>query len=310
MKKISLIVNFFSFKKMKDEILDIEKRFQEYGFLTDLKVTEYPYHAYHIARDSALNGSSLIIPSGGDGTINEVVNGVLSLDNKKLPEIGLLPLGTGVDFVKTLGISKKTEEAFDTIINGDTIVSDVGKVIYKTNDKIYSRYFINVFDAGLGGSVVRIAKKVPKLLGGYPVFLISSLIGILTFKPIKVKIFIDEEFIDECKINIIGAANGRFFGGGMHIAPMAKINDGIFEFLYVKDTNILKFITKVLLPVYQANHLKYKNLYHIRGKKLKITSDKHFLFEIDGEPLKAKEIELTVEEKKLKIRIPKIYRHL
>lgn len=305
MKKISLIVNFFSFKKMQDTVLEIEKRLKNSGFKTDLKVTEFPFHAYYIARDSALNGSSIIVSLGGDGTINEVINGVLSIKEQELPEIGFIPLGTGIDFVKTVGISRKMEDALDTIINGDIIFSDVGKVVLKENEKVYTRYFINVLDAGLGGSVVRIAKRLPKSLGGYPVFLISSLLGILTFKPFKVKIFIDDEFIDEGKITIIGAANGRYFGGGMHIAPMAKIDDGILEFLYVKDTNIYRFIKEVLLPVYEAKHLKYRNIYHFRGKKLKIVGENHFLFEMDGEPLKAREIELSVIENRIKLKIPR-----
>ncbi len=305
MKKISLIVNFFSFKKMQNTVLEIEKRLKNSGFNTDLKVTDYPFHAYYIARDSVLNGSSLIVSLGGDGTINEVINGVLSIKEQELPEIGFIPLGTGVDFVKTVGISRKMEEALDTIINGDVIYSDVGRVVLNENEKVYTRYFINVLDAGLGGSVVRIARRLPKSLGGYPVFLISSLLGILTFKPFKVKIFIDDEFVDEGKITIIGAANGRYFGGGMHIAPMAKIDDGIFEFLYVKDTNIYTFIKEVLLPVYDANHLKYKKLYHFRGKKLKILGENHFLFEMDGEPLKAREIELSIVQNRIKLKIPR-----
>jgi len=287
---------------MKEIVFRAERRLKEKGFKTELSITEYPLHALHLAKES-VKRSSIIIPAGGDGTINEVVNGVLSTEQEELPEIGIIPIGTGVDFVKTLGI-KDVEDAIETILNGNFIESDVGSVIFRNNESEWKRFFINVLDAGLGGSVVNISKRLPKIMSGNTSFLISSLLGIMTFKPFNVKIYIDDELIEEARITIIGAANGRYFGGGMFIAPMAEINDGFLEFLYVKDTNIVKFITEVLLPVYDAKHLKYKNLFYRRGKKLKIIGEKNFLGEIDGEFFKAKEIEIKVEEKKLKIKTP------
>jgi diacylglycerol kinase family enzyme len=131
----------------------------------------------------------------------------------------------------------------------------------------------------------------------------SALLSV-TFRPMRLQVWIDKKFVDHAMIPIVGVANGQFFGGDMHIAPMAKTDDGLFEILYVKDTNIFKFLIHVLGKVYQAGHLKYKNVYHCQGRELKIRGDRLFLTDVDGEVEKAQEITVSLIPKAIKIRVP------
>ena len=176
--------------------------------------------------------------------------------------------------------------------------------MFKTATKTWQRYFANVFDAGLGGNVDRIANTLPKGIGGFLTFLCSSLIALVTFRPMRLKVWIDKKLIDDGLITIIGAANCEYFGGDMHIAPMALPDDGLFEVLYVKDTNMFKFLVHVLGKVYQAEHLKYQNVHHYQAREITIQSDHLFLSDIDGEVEKAQEVIVSLIPKALRIRVP------
>ena len=118
------------------------------------------------------------------------------------------------------------------------------------------------------------------------------------------KIYIDDQLVEEDNINIVGAANGQFFGGGMHIAPMASIDDGFLEILYVKEPNLVKFVQHVLMKVYQGKHLEYDRVFYRRGHTLRIVCEHSSLMEIDGELEKASEVTISLIPKALKIRVP------
>ncbi|GAG72167.1 unnamed protein product, partial [marine sediment metagenome] len=220
-------------------------------------------------------------------------------------ELILLPIGTGADLAKSLTIPEDWQAAINVIKHGSTRLIDVGKVVFKTATKTWQRYFANVFDAGLGGNVDRIANTLPKGIGGFLTFLYSSLIALITFRPMRIKVWLDKKLIEDGLITIIGAANGEYFGGDMHLAPMALPDDGLFEVIYVKDTNMFKFLVHVLGKVYQAGHLEYRNVYHYQGREIKIQAERLFLTDVDGEVEKAQEVTISLIPKAIKIRVPK-----
>ena len=244
---------------------------------------------------------------GGDGTFNEIINGYMNTGGgaERLPELGLVSVGTGSDLIRTFNIPADPRRAVDIIVNGRTQAMDVGKVLFNDGRRTWTRYFANVFDIGLGGMVVRIANTLPKSLGGFLTFFLSSIAGLALFKPPLLHINADGKVIDTGPMNIAGVANGRYFGGGMDIAPMAKPDDGVFELLYVKNTNMFKFLGKVLLPVYDAKHLAYKNLYHYPVRTLIVKSSRQFLVDIDGEEEKALSAEVSVIPDAIKLRTPR-----
>ncbi|MCX7995055.1 MAG: diacylglycerol kinase family lipid kinase [candidate division WOR-3 bacterium] len=305
--KIQVIVNARAGAYTAQRILkNIKNYLEKSRCKISFSLTRYRYHAKILAMESIKNNVDLIISIGGDGTINEIINGMIefSENNDNLPALGIISAGTGADLCRTLNIPFDYKRAIDIILKGSTMPVDIGRAEFKNHSSKWHRYFINVFDIGLGGNVIRIAKYIPRKLGGFATFLLSSFAGLIVSQPVFLKIYIDDKFIHKGDINIIGAANGKYFGGGMKIAPMASINDGYLEILYVKDTNIFKFIKHILLPVYDANHLLYKNLYHHRAKKLKIIGEKIFPVDIDGEEEKASEVEISIIPGKIKIVVP------
>ncbi|MBA7528313.1 Diacylglycerol kinase [subsurface metagenome] len=306
-KTIFAIINSHAARgEAGEKWVDILKHLKKKGFKVKWQFTQKKFHAHDIAREAVKKGAKLIISIGGDGTFNEIVNGVLSHipQSKYIPELAIIPIGTGSDFSKTLKIPRDYKSAIDIIKMEKTKEMDVGKVIFKTGTKKWKRYFANVFDAGLGGSVVRIANRAPKILGGFLTFLFSSLTALLIFKRIKLRIWVDKKLVDHGLITIIGAANGQLFGGGMHIAPMALTDDGVLEFLYIKNTNTFKFLVHVLTKVYKGKHLEYGNVYHYRGTELRIECDKVCLLDIDGEEEKAEEVTISIIPKAIKVKVP------
>jgi diacylglycerol kinase (ATP) len=282
---------------------DVLAHLEKEGFDVTWQFTQKRGHASHLAQEAVKQGAQTIVVIGGDGTMNEIVNGILH-DTQHIPDIALIPLGTGADLAKTLGIPDDWREAIEILKQGRTQSIDIGEITFTTATKKWKRYFANVFDAGLGGNVDRIANTLPKGIGGLLTFLFSSLLALITFRPMRLQVWIDRKFVDDALIPIVGVANGQFFGGDMHIAPMAKTDDGFFEILYVKDTNIFKFLLHVLGKVYQAGHLQYKNVYHCQGRELRIRGDRLFLTDVDGEVEKAQEITVSLIPKAIKIRTP------
>ena len=274
------------------------------GFEVFWQFTQRRFHAYHIAKEMVQKGARCLISVGGDGTFNEILNGVLNCPGYVRPELAIVPIGTGADLAKTLGIPEEDWRAGVAVIkNGITKSIDVGEITLQTKTKQWKRYFANDFDAGLGGNVDRIANTIPKGVGGFLTFLLSSILAVITFKPMKLKVWINNKFVEDTFIPIVGVANGQYFGGDMHIAPMAVTDDGVFEVLYVKNTNIFKFLFHVLAKVYKAEHLKYHNVHHFQAKELRIQSDQLYLMDVDGEVEKAQEVSVKIIPKAIKIRV-------
>lgn len=288
------------------KLTHIQNSLRAVGIEPIMKLTRYRFHAKELVQEAIKNSANLIISIGGDGTINEIVNGIMecSTESNALPALGIISMGTGADLCRTLNIPFDYKKAIEIIKKGKILLIDVGMVKFHYQSHQWQRYFMNVFDIGLGGNVVRIANHIPKSFGGFLTFLISSFAGLLVSKPLDLEIYADDRLITQGSISIIGATNGKYFGGGMKIAPMAKMDDGYLEILYVKNTNIFKFIYKVLLPVYEARHLLYKNLFHFSTKNLKILSKGIFLADIDGEEEKAEKVEVSIIPRAIPVIVP------
>ncbi len=284
----------------------IQKYITAQGFSVTARFTEKKLHAVALTREAVLAGPRYIVGIGGDGTFNEIINGYMSanLCADRLPELGLIAAGTGSDLIRTFNIPVDPCQAVDTLVNGRIHFMDIGMVRFNDGQRTWTRYFANVFDVGLGGMVVRIANSLPKSLGGFLTFFLSSVAGLMLFKPPLLHLKANGKTIDTGPMNIVGVANCRYFGGGMDIAPMARFDDGLLELLYVKNTNLFKFLSRVLLPVYEAKHLAYEHLYHRAVQKIEVSGDQLFLADIDGEEEKALSAEVSVIPNAIRIRTP------
>lgn len=267
--------------------------------------TRHTMHACELVQQAVEDHAKLIICVGGDGTFNEIVHGLLSVQRDNLPELAVVPVGSGTDFIRTVGIPRDPPAAIAIIKEGQPRDIDVGKVVFKRDRHEWTRYFVNVFDIGLGGAVVRLANRIPKTLGGFFIYLLSSLSALMSFCPVPMKVRIDSTLVADERIMIVGTANGQYFGGGMHMAPMATVCDGMLDVLYVNELNLFKFVAHVLARVYQGKHLEYYKVHHYRGRNIQVLCDRVCLMDIDGEEEKAQEVMISIIPKAVKIRLPK-----
>ncbi len=307
-KKVHAIINpHAGYGKAGKRWPQILEYLESSGFDVTWRLTERRMHAYDIAQEYAREGAILIISVGGEGVMNEIVNGLFAYKKTSgtMPTLAMIPAGTGTDLSRTLHISKDYRQAVDLIKNGREMLIDAGRMVFERDGRTWARYFINAADTGLGGAVARLSNSLPKILGGFLTFLLASLAALSSFKRMRLKIWVDGELVGSGLMTIVGALNGQYFGGGMHAAPMAVVDDGIMEFLYVKDTGFFKFVGKVLAKVYTGEHLAYHKVHLRTGRQLKVQGDKVFLAEVDGEVERASTIHLDVLPKSVSILVAK-----
>jgi diacylglycerol kinase (ATP) len=266
-----------------------------------------------LAKRSVESGRRFIIACGGDGTINEVANGIL-LSGEDV-EFGVLPSGTGGDFRRTIGMPANVRDAAMALRDGVTRWIDVGKVSFLDhNDQQTSRYFLNVSSFGLSASIGERVKK-QKFLNWLPAsavrgkanFAVSTLQEVLESNFVTVRVKIDEK--DEKTLNTINfaVANSRFFGGGMKIAPGAKINDGLFDVINIGDIKTLKILLNAY-KLYGGSHLALKEVKSTVAKRIEVSSfdsNIEIFLETDGElPGKLPAV-YEIVPNALRVRVPK-----
>jgi YegS/Rv2252/BmrU family lipid kinase len=245
-------------------------------------------------REALIEGVDLIIAVGGDGTVNEVVNGFFAPPVPGGPDVPLRPQaalallvsGTGGDFRKTFDIGTDLQEQVRRIAEGQTRAIDVGRIDYVAWDGAPgARYFINIASFGLSGLVVGAVNKawLTKRISGRFAFLWASLTTLMRYKMPRVRLTVDDRESIECGCNIIAVCNGRYFGGGMHVAPMARPDDGVFEVVAMHDMTRLDQI-KDPNAIYRGEHIKSPKVFVISGRKAVAEPlDREVLLDVDGE---------------------------
>jgi YegS/Rv2252/BmrU family lipid kinase len=265
-----------------------------------------------LAIRGAEQGRKFIIACGGDGTINEVANGILQSGADI--EFGILPSGTGGDFRRTIGIPNDTREAGVALRNGVTKRIDVGRVTFLNHEnEQVSRYFLNVSSFGLSASIIERVKSsnivgwIPNdILRGKTNFALSTLQEVLglNFDTVRVK-FDDKE---ERNLNTINfcVCNSRYFGGGMKIAPDAVINDGFFDVVNIGDIKTAKILLNAY-KLYGGSHLNLKEVKSTRARKVEVSpmNNEEIHIEVDGELPGKLPATFEILPNALKVRVPK-----
>lgn len=251
-------------------------------------------HAQFIAQDAANAGYNLIVAYGGDGTIHEVVNGIWSAARaEKKPTLGIVCVGTGADLIKTLKIPKNLSEQVKIVAKDKTRRIDLGQVEYTNRDgKKEKRVFINITSAGLGAEVLRRVGRSRTLFGRKLAYLTSTLESYLRWKPRRIVIQTDHKKNEDLsfpeKPLIVVVANGRFFGGGMPIAPTAEPSDGYFDLVVVGPISAWKVPVAIPLLYFKQFH-RLENVVHDRVRSVTLTTEKPddetVDLDIDGEPV-------------------------
>lgn len=268
------------------------------------RFTDSPGAGIPIARELLRDGYSLLVAVGGDGTINEVANGFFERDHIVRPEsrLGILPLGTGGDFRRTLGIPRNPAEAVKVLSEGLPLLIDVGKASYQASDGTsQSRYFVNMVSFGMGGHVAARAKNSLRRFGGKAAFLWATLVTFLSYrgKQIKLKVAPDPAEV-ECLITNVAVGNGQFHGGGMRPCPTAVLDDGLFEVTVIDYAGTLELLGS--MPVlYSGEIYKHPKARHLRASKLSADSAVVTEIEVDGEPLGRLPLEISLLPRQLPV---------
>jgi diacylglycerol kinase (ATP) len=246
--------------------------------------TEYTGHATGLVRNALMDGHNRIVSFGGDGTHNEVLNGFFSGGAPINPEaaLALIPHGTGCDLARTLGLPRGRDAAA-WLASPHTIPCDVGRVSFTLPDGSYDiRYFINVADFGAGGEVVRRVNQTTKFFGGFASFLYGCVATLATYRNPHVLLELDGVVREGRLVNVI-VANGQYYGGGMHVAPEARLDSGEFDVYVIGDIRRLEAIMN-LPKLYRGLLLKrIDKVEYFRARRIAAYSDETVLLNLDGE---------------------------
>lgn len=253
-----------------------------------IETTRCPRDAERIAREAAAGGAARIVVAGGDGTTSEVVTGLLSAGLGGRVSLALLPLGTGGDLARGLGIPRSLDAAIAAIARGKQRAIDAGALRLRTAAGAEREvHFLNVASAGISGLVTSFVNDAPKALGGTLSFLLGTLRAIARFRPAAARIRVDGHVVYEGLLSLAAAANGRYFGGGMQIAPQARPDDGLLDVVWIEGRP-RPWLLRRLPKLYTASHLREEGVGAVRGRVLEVdpvAGAPPLRVEVDGEPL-------------------------
>ncbi len=256
-------------------------------------LSEFPGHLAEAASEAA---GSLLVVVGGDGTVNEVVNGVAGT----AAELALLSSGTGEDFGRTHGVPDGFDEAVRTVLEGNTRTIDLGRVECEGSPP---RFFANVGSAGMSGSVARRANAMTKVLGGKATFFYALTREFLAWRNTQVTVELDGGVRREGRLHDVIVANGNFHGGGMKLAPDARQDDGLFDVVTIGDVNKLDFLTTAP-KLYSGRYIAHPKVELLRSSRVAVDAAEPLPLEVDGEPIGTTPALFEVVPAALRLRVP------
>lgn len=252
----------------------------------EVEQTRGPRDAERIAREGVRAGIERIVVAGGDGTLSEVATGLLAAGLAGYASVGLLPLGTGGDFVRTAGIPRDTDRAIEVLSSGKIRTIDAGRATFRDHAGAEAvAYFVNIASFGISGLVDEMVNRSTKALGGTVSFLLGTLRALARHRSEPVTLRVDGDVVHQGPLVFATAANGRYFGGGMHVAPGAAPDDGLLDVVVVPDDASKAQLAARLPRLYRGTHIGHGAALH-RGQRVEAeTASGRVLVDLDGEPL-------------------------
>jgi diacylglycerol kinase (ATP) len=278
--KIAVIVNGISLKKKKiyrDIIPSLSEKFSVTVF-----ETQYALHAIQLASEACRNQFDLILSAGGDGTLNQVVNGMLQVPQQKIPLLGVVPLGSGNDFAGMMGATGNAADLIHQIEQKNVRNIDVGKIFCQNQEgQPVEKYFINVCSLGMGPATVRRLEQLPRWMGtGFRYY--TSVINTFLTHPTEEFEVRTESWSWKGKARVIAIANGISFGNKIYIAPGARPDDGLFSTFIATDMPLPKFLM-VLQKVKNGKRVEDKSIYYNTAEEIFLSSPGRTCIEGEGE---------------------------
>jgi diacylglycerol kinase (ATP) len=243
-----------------------------------------------------------VVAVGGDGTLNEVVNGLVRARGET--ELATIPIGTGMDFVRTHGIPTRFDDAVRTALTGRPRTVDVGRVSHlKWSGEPAERCFANVGSAGMSGAVARRANSTSKHLGGRLTFFYALSRVFFEWENTEVSVELDGGVTRHGRMHDVVVANGRWHAGGMHLAPEAEPDDGLFDVILVGDVNRLDFLTTAP-KLYRGTYLAHPKIELLRSHSVQVDAAEHLPIELDGEQPGTTPARFEIVPGAVRVRVP------
>ena len=278
---------------------ELAHRAAQLGLTGEALFSERPGHLIELARDTVARGAQRIVVVGGDGTLNEVVNGVAGSNI----ELATIPLGTGMDFVRTFGIPTKFEDAARVAAGGNVRTIDAGRVRYRTwAGEEAERWFANMSSVGMSGAVAQRANGMSKALGGRATFFYALVRVFLEWQNSEVTVSLDDAE-RRGRMHDVIVANGRFAGGGMKLAPGAEPDDGTFDVVLIGDVSKFDFATQAP-GIYRGRHVKHPKVEVLRSRRVEVNAGEQLPIELDGEQVGTTPVTFELVPGALKLLVP------
>jgi len=281
----------------------------------DVEFTTGPRHAVDIAREAATAERPIVVAVGGDGSIHEVSCGLMQAREAghAKTKLGIIGAGTGGDYRRTLGLENRLDRYCEAIAGGKTRAMDIGKFSYTTHEgEPASSYFVNILSVGMGGLIDQLVAQSSRSLGGTMAYLTASVRGLVQSQIGRLKCTIRREDTsreETIESRTIAICNGRFFGSGMQVAPMAHPDDGLFDVVDLGAAPRMRFFM-VSSRMYTGTHVQSLDVKHYRCDRIDIEllnkdiADR-FLLDVDGEPLGRLPISIEMVPGAIEVFVPK-----
>lgn len=289
-------------KTLKEWNKKIYPLLEKENFSFDYEFTTKPLDAFELALEGIKKGYKRLISVGGDGTVNEIANAILTQNIIDSTEIALGSIGTGTgnDWRKTVGIPKDYKQAIKVIKEGKYILQDVGKVNYFQNGQEKSRFFINVAGMGFDAVVTYKANARKKHYFKKFVYSINLFSTLFSFKDPYIEIKIDGKKVYEDKSLTLNVGICKYSGGGMMFTPNAIYDDGLFDITVVDKISIFKILIN-LRKIYDGSFINNDAVKTFKAKNIEITSKEKIYLEVDGESLGHCPFHFKIYPKRLKV---------
>jgi diacylglycerol kinase (ATP) len=269
------------------------------GLSGETLFSERPGHLIELAREAVDGGARLVVAVGGDGTLNEVVNGIAGRD----VELATIPLGTGMDFVRTYGVPTKFDDAVRVAVAGTTRTIDAGRVHYRTwGGEEADRWFANVGSVGMSGAVAQRANGMSKAFGGKATFFYALTRVFLEWENTEVTVTLDDGE-HRGRMHDVVVANGVWHGGGMKLAPDAAPDDGLFDVVLIGDIGKVDFLTTAP-KIYKGRHVAHPKVEVLRSRRVEVDAAEPLPIEVEGEQIGTTPAVFEVVPGALRLRVP------
>jgi diacylglycerol kinase (ATP) len=252
----------------------------------EVHATMHPGHATELAAIAAAAGASTVAAIGGDGTVNEVVNGLMQTDQEVRPNLGVVAAGSGADFARSFDLPEHTNTELRGVI-GETRRIDVGHMQFGDRS---SHHFVNLANIGLAAATVERAERLPRRLGKAR-YIVAFWPVLARYSKCEISVTVDGRHYSENAHNLL-LANGRFAGGGMNFSPHSDTSDGLFD----AQMNIgpKRQAVSLIPKIYRGKHLPDARILQVSGSRFEIDAERPLIVEADGELLGETPVTITV----------------